>query len=165
MTPQERLALIERYARGPETLEAALRRLPAEALTWRPAPGKWSAHEVVCHCADSETIASTRIRFLVGEEPATILGYDENRWARRFDYHALPLDLALRQIAQVRAWTTDLIRRFEERDWACRGTHTESGAYGAETWLAIYAEHLEIHARQIERNRKAWDERGVASDT
>ena len=71
--------------------------MPAEALQWRPAPGKWSVHEGVCHCADSETISSTRIRLLVGEERPTILGYDQDRFAQRFDYHAQPLDLALRQ--------------------------------------------------------------------
>ncbi len=156
MTPEERLILIERYADGPRVLRAALARVPAEAQSWRPAPGRWSAHEVVCHCADSETVSSTRIRFLVGSEGPMILGYDPDRWAQRFDYSALPLELALRQIEQVRAWTTDLIRRFPPEFWACAGTHSESGRYDAEVWLATYAEHLEIHARQIERNLVAW---------
>ena len=40
--------------------------------------------------------------------------------------------------------------------WAREGTHTESGRYTAEHWLKTYAEHLEIHARQIERNLEAW---------
>lgn len=159
MTPEERHRLVERYAGSPRILRSALARVPDEALQWRPEPSKWSAHEVVCHCADSETISSTRIRFLVGEERATILGYDQDRWAQRFDYHALPFDLALRQIEQVRAWTTDLIRRLPDSHWSCTGTHTESGSYGAETWLGIYAEHLEVHARQIERNLEAWNRR------
>jgi len=158
MSPQERQSLMQRYADGPRLLRAALGRLPADAVQWRPAPGKWSAHEVVCHCADSETISSTRIRFLAGEERPAILGYDPDRWAQRFDYHSLPLEMALRQIDQVRAWTFDLIRRFPDATWSREGTHTESGRYGAETWLATYAEHLEIHARQIERNLAAWNQ-------
>jgi len=159
MTPEERTSLIERYAAGPALLRAALERVPAPALQWRPAAGKWSAHEVVCHCADSETISSTRIRFLVGEEHPTILGYDQDRWAQRLDYHARPLDLALRQVDQVRAWTLDLLRHLPPEAWACEGTHSESGRYGAETWLRLYAEHLEVHARQIERNVQAWESR------
>lgn len=157
MTPKERLSLIERYSAGPRLLRAAVERVPADALRWRPATGKWSAHEVVCHCADSETVSSTRIRFLTGEERPTILGYDPDRWAQRFDYQSLPLELALRQIDQVRAWTADLIRRFPPEYWAREGTHSESGPYGAEKWLTTYAEHLEIHARQIERNLAAWN--------
>jgi hypothetical protein len=159
MTPAERRAQVERYGAGPRLLRDALARVPSEALQWRPAPGKWSVHEVVCHCADSETISSTRIRFLIGEERPRILGYDQDRWAACFDYHGLPLDLALRQIEQVRAWTTDLLRRLPDACWTREGTHTESGRYTAEDWLGIYAEHLEVHARQIERTLGAWNGR------
>ena len=156
MTESERQQLIERYERGPGLIRDALAKVPAEALQWRPAPGKWSVHEVVVHCADSETIASTRIRFLVGEDNPTIVAYDEAGWARRFDYHAVPLDLALRQLETVRAWTADLIRRLPESAWSRAGTHTESGPYTAARWLELYAGHLEVHTRQIARNMEAW---------
>ena len=59
----------------------------------------------------------------------------------------------------MRAWTAALIERFPETAWARVGTHTESGRYAATDWLRIYAEHLEIHARQIERNLAAWNAR------
>ena len=156
-----RKSLIERYEKGPELLRAAVAKVPAAALKWRPAPGKWSVHEVVGHCADSETISSTRIRYLVGEERAAIQGYDQDRWAERFDYHAMPLELGLAQVAQVRAWTAQLIRRLPESAWECSGTHTEYGAYSATRWLELYAEHLEVHSRQIERNLAAWKARGA----
>jgi hypothetical protein len=152
-----RTQLIDRYVRGPALLRDALARVPREAVKWRPAAGKWSAHEVVCHCADSETISSTRIRFVVGEEHPTIMGYDQDRWAREFDYHSLPLDIAMRQIEQVRAWTADFIQRLPDAAWSREGTHTESGRYSADKWLEIYAEHLEQHARQIDRNVAAWN--------
>ena len=64
LTVAERNALIEQYANGPARLRAAIAAVPAEALTWRPKPGEWSAHEVAVHCADSETNAAGRIRFL-----------------------------------------------------------------------------------------------------
>jgi len=156
MKPDERNALIERYTRGPQLLREALARVPKEALQWRPAPGKWSAHEVVGHCADSETVSSTRIRYVVGEDRPTIQGYDQDRWAQAFDYHAQPLDLALKQVEQVRAWTTELIRRLPDSAWAREATHTESGRYLASRWLELYAEHLEVHARQIDRIVAAW---------
>lgn len=156
MTPDERQALIERYSRGPALLAAALAKVPRAALQWKPAADEWSVHEIVCHCADSETISGTRIRFLVGTDRPTLSGYDQDDWARRFDYHGLSLDLALRQVEQVRAWTADMIRRLPGSAWSREGTHTESGHYTAEEWLKIYAEHLEVHARQIERNAAAW---------
>jgi hypothetical protein len=152
----ERRALIDQYAAGPARLRAAIAAVPAEALTWRPAPREWSAHEVAVHCADSETQAAGRIRFLAAEPEPLVQGYDEAQWAVAFDYHAHPLELALATVDAVRANTTALLRRLPEETWTRVGRHTESGRYGAEDWLRIYAAHLEDHARQIEANVKAW---------
>ena len=152
----EREALFQRYADGPARLKAALAVVPSEALQWRPKPGEWSAHEVVVHCADSETNGAARIRYLTAEADPVILGYDEAEWARRFDYHEHPLEPALALVEAVRANTVALIRRMPEKAWQRVGRHSESGTYAAEDWLKIYAEHLEIHARQIEANMAAW---------
>lgn len=156
MTPDERDACIQRYEEGPALLGQALASVPAEALTWRPAPGKWSVHEVIVHCADSEANAHMRIRYLVGEPTPVIMAYDEARWAREMDYHAHPIDLALATVVTVRANTVPLLRRLTDADWSKAGRHTDSGAYGAEDWLRSYAEHLEVHVRQIARNLAAW---------
>ena len=148
--------LIQRYADGPARLKAALATVPAEALKWRPEPGECSAHEVVVHCADSETNAAARIRYLAAEADPVIVGYDEAEWARRFEYHDHPLEPALALVETVRANTVALIQRMPEEAWQRVGRHSESGRYSAEDWLRIYAEHLEIHARQIEANVAAW---------
>ena len=113
----------------------------------------------MCHCADSETNAYARIRFLVAESEPVIVGYDQETWARVFDYHTLPLDPALAVVDAVRASTAALVRRLPEAAWQRAGRHTESGPYGAEDWLRIYAEHLEGHAQQIEANLAAWRSR------
>ena len=156
ISPQERDALIEQYARGPDELRKALARVPKEALQWRPAPGKWSAHEVVVHCADSETNAALRLRYLLAEREPLIVGYDQDAWARLFDYHAQPLEASLAVAAAARDRTVPLLRRMSEADWAREGRHTESGRYTAEDWLRIYAAHLVGHARQIGRNVEEW---------
>src|SRR5262245_41522814 len=155
----QRSALIQQYADGPRRLRAALQSVPPEAIQWRPKPGEWSAHEVVVHCADSETQAASRIRVVASEKDPVILGYDQETWARDFDYHAHPIDLALAVVDAVRANTAALLRRLPERVWHREGRHSESGCYTAEDWLSIYAEHLEGHARQIEANVAAWRQR------
>jgi hypothetical protein len=150
---------IRRYAAGPGLLRQAWDRVPEEARTWRPGPGRWSAHEVVCHCADSETNAYLRIRCLAAEPEPLILGYDQDRWAVVFDYHAQSPDLALRTVEAVRASTAALLVTLADEVWTRQGRHTQSGAYSAEGWLTIYAEHLEKHAGQIDRTRAAWEAR------
>lgn len=155
-TRSERDDLIGRYESGPARLREALTKVPREALKWRPGEGKWSVHEVICHCADSETNAAMRVRYLMAEPSPTIVGYDQARWAEALDYMAAPLGPALATIEAVRANTAALLRRLPEEAWARRGRHTESGDYSAEDWLAVYAGHLEKHAGQIERNLAAW---------
>ena len=159
LSSTERASLIDRYERGPARLKAALAQVPAEALQWRPGPGRWSAHEIIVHCADSESNAAMRIRYLVAEPAPTIVGYDQDRWAVQFDYHKHPLAAALATVESVRANTVPLLRRLSDGDWAKTGTHTESGRYGTDDWLRVYAEHLEKHAGQIERNLAAWRSR------
>ena len=162
LTASERASLIQQYADGPQRLRSAFRAVPPAAIQWRPKPGEWSAHEVVIHCADSETQAASRIRVVASEKDAVIQGYDEAQWARDFDYHAHPVDVALVTVDAVRANTAALLRRLPESAWSKVGRHTESGRYAAEDWLKIYAEHLENHARQIEANVAAWKASGKA---
>src|SRR2546430_15002334 len=95
LTAAERATMIERYAHGPTLLKRALAKIPADALKWKPASGKWSAHEIVVHCADAETNAHMRLRYLIAEPDPVIVGYDQDGWALALDYHAHPLDLAL----------------------------------------------------------------------
>lgn len=159
MTPADRAALIRRYAVGPTVLEAALTLVPQAALQWRPAAGKWSVHEVIVHCADSETNAHMRLRYLVAEPEPLIVGYDQDRWAVDLDYHAHPLEPALAAIRAVRGNTVPLLERLTEAQWRKTGRHTEHPTYGVEKWLETYAEHLEVHARQIGRNIDAWARR------
>ncbi len=155
----ERAELIRRYADGPAKLRAAFERVPAEARQWRPAPDKWSAHEVVVHCADSESNASLRIRYLAAEKEPLIVGYDQELWAKTLDYHSHPVDLALATVEAVRANTVPLLRRLPEAVWTREGKHTESGRYTGDDWLNIYAAHVENHAHQIERTLESWQSR------
>ena len=159
MSPAERDRMIAQYEEGPRLLREAWTRVPEEARQWRPGPGKWSAHEIIVHCADSETNAAGRIRYLLAEKDPRILGYDQDRWAELFDYHSLPVEPAFQAIEAVRQNTLPLIRRITDAQLSIMGHHTESGAYGVADWLRSYGEHLHVHVRQIGRNLEAWGKR------
>lgn len=159
LSVDEREKLIHQYAEGSVKLRQALAKVPEEARKWRPGPGKWSVHEVVCHCADSETNGAMRLRYVLAEKDPLIVAYDQEVWATEFSYHDLPLEPALATVDAVRANTLPLLRRLSEEAWKREGRHTETGRYTAEDWLKIYAEHLEKHSEQIERNLEAWSAR------
>jgi len=156
MTHEERDRLVRQYAEGPALLRQAWAAVPIEARQWRPAPGKWSAHEVVVHCADSETNAAGRLRYLLAESDPRIIGYDQDRWATILDYHALSVEPAFAAIEAVRANTLPILHRLTDDEIARMGHHTESGAYGVADWIRTYGEHLHVHVRQIGRNVAAW---------
>ncbi|HKF42615.1 MAG TPA: DinB family protein [Thermoanaerobaculia bacterium] len=153
---EEREALIRRYEEGPNKLRDAFARVPRDAWKWKPEPHRWSAHEVVCHCADAETNAAARIRYLVAEKNPAIQAFDQDRWAEVLDYDSERVELALAAVDVARARTAGLLRRLPEQAWASEGTHSEAGRYTAEDWLKVYAEHLEKHAAQIDRVVEAW---------
>lgn len=159
MSPEQRRLLVTQYATGPERLEAALAAVPAAALQWRPGPGRWSVHEIIVHCADSETNAHMRLRYLLAEPDPLILGYNQDHWAIELDYHTHPLPLALATIRAVRANTVPLLQRLTEAQWQRTGRHTENPHFGVEPWLEAYGVHLDVHVRQIGRNMEAWGKR------
>ena len=156
LAEEERRRLIDRYAEAPERLRAAIDSVPKEARKWRPAEGKWSAHEVVCHCGDAEIVAAQRLRYLVCESDPVVPAYDQDRWSRELRYHDVPLEPSLDCVAAVHAHTANLLRALPDDAWGRSGRHSEGAAWDVDRWLSIYGEHVHKHAAQIERNLAAW---------
>ena len=149
MTAADRKKLIDRYNDGYRVVAEALVGATDEQLDARPAPGKWSAREVVHHLADSEMTAATRLRLLVATDNPQIFGYNQDDFARRL-YYDRPIAASLDAFKSARRTTGEIMERMTDADWArAAGTHTEHGAYTADRWLEIYAEHAHNHAAQI----------------
>ena len=156
MTSAERKGLIARYKAGYGEVTAALRGIAPDELEWRPAPSEWSAREVVHHLADSESISAQRLRRLLVEDNPVIQGYDQDVYARQLRYQSRPMAPALEAFRAARTTTAQLLDTMTDADWQRAGTHSESGPYSAAKWLEIYADHGEVHAGQIRKNRAAW---------
>lgn len=153
MTPDERKALIEQYADGFNEVMRNLQGLTPEQILAHPIEGKWSACEIIQHMADSEMNSAIRLRRLLFEENAEIIGYDQDGYATRFAYNERDIQPALDAFRSARATTMQIIERMTEEDWQRAGTHNEHGRYSVEDWLRIYAAHAHNHAAQIGRLR------------
>jgi hypothetical protein len=92
--------------------------------------------------------SAIRLRRLLAEENPTIVGYDQEEFARRLRYDR-PLEGSLLAFKGARESTVPLLRTLTDEDWSRAGTHTESGPYSVETWLHIYVAHGQDHAEQI----------------
>jgi len=154
MQPDERKLLIAQYEDGYRAVALALLKITPEELDARPAPGKWSAREIVHHLGDSETTAAVRFRLLLAEDKPAIQGYDQDRFAGRLHYER-PHEASLEFFRAARAATAELMGCLAEADWLREGTHSEVGRYGLDTWLRTYAPHAHRHADQIRVARSA----------
>ena len=154
MTADTRRQLVERYKDGYRVVLEALAGATDAELDAHPAPGKWSAREIVHHLADSEMTSAVRLRLLIATDNPTITGYDEAEFARRL-YYDRPLDASLAAFKAARLTSGEILDRLSEAQWERKGTHTESGAYGVERWLDIYSKHAHDHADQIRAARRS----------
>ena len=152
MDRQTRAQLIARYKDGYRVVAAALEGATDAELDAKPAPGKWSAREIVHHLADSEMTSALRLRLLVTEEHAAIRPYDQDECARKL-YYNRPIAASLQAFQAARNSTGELLDHMSELDWAKEGAHPEHARYTVEGWLEIYAAHAHNHADQIGRAR------------
>lgn len=151
MDPAERNRLIARYRDGYRAVREALEGV-TEAELDRSADGGWSPRQVVHHLADSELMAAVRIRRLLTEAKPVIYGYDEKAFTEKLSRDR-PIEPSLEAMRWARETCAELLDRMSEADWRITGTHSESGRYGTEDWLRIYAAHAHDHAEQIRRSR------------
>ena len=154
MDAKEREQLVAQYRDGYRAVSEALLKISDEELDARPAPGRWTAREIVHHLADSEMTAAIRLRRLLAEDRPAIVGYDQDDYARKLHYDR-PYQSSLEAFRWARETTAELLERLAPADWLREGTHSEEGTYGVETWLRIYAAHAHRHARQIREARAA----------
>lgn len=149
MTSEERKKLIDQYNDGYRVVAEALTGIDDEQLDARPAPGKWTAREVVHHLGDSEMAAAFRLRLLIAIDNPPIYGYDQDLFARRLFYDR-PIAASLDAFKAARMATGEILQTMTDADWQRPGSHTEmKGNYTPERWLQIYAPHAHKHAEQI----------------
>jgi hypothetical protein len=152
MDKSTRDRLVARYKDGYRAVAEAIEGATDAELDARPAPGKWSARELVHHLADSEMTSAIRMRNLIATDNVAIAGYDQDAFARRLHYDR-PIAASLAAFKAARDATAELLDRLTEADWKREGTHPEHGRYGMDTWLGIYGVHAHDHAEQIRRAR------------
>ena len=70
----------------PKKLAGLVRKLSRKQLTRKPAPDKWSIAEILAHLVDAEIVGSWRMRQVLGNNGATLQAFDQNMWAKTFDY-------------------------------------------------------------------------------
>ena len=143
--------MIQRYRDGHRAVVDALQGLSDEELD-RSVSDEWTPRMIAHHLADSEMMSAIRLRRLITEKNPVIHSYDEAEFARKLTSDR-PIEPSVEAMRWARETSAQILERLTEEDWRRGGTHSESGPYSVDDWLAIYAKHGHDHAEQIERSR------------
>jgi hypothetical protein len=152
--------LVEHYSRGGEKLSLAIRGLTREDLLCPPPSdnpelGKWSIQQVVIHLADCEQVYADRIKRVIAEENATLLAFDENRWANRLAYDAQSSQDAATLVELTRRQLGCVLATLGEGAWQRSGTHSERGKLTLHALVDGAVKHFEHHLKFIHAKRAA----------
>lgn len=156
MTHEERLALIERYGQAYQKLVDALKRFPRDMWHFKPAPSRWSIHEIIIHLADSEANSFIRARCFIAEPGKTVMAYDQDKWASDLRYDLQDTEGALELFKWLREMTYRIIKVIPESYWGRTVNHPENGVMTFDQWLKIYEDHVPLHISQMQKNYDLW---------
>ena len=156
MDAEMRREKVESYGDAYAQVVEALKQFPEEMWQFRDPHGCWSIHEHIVHIADSEANSYIRCRRFIAEPGASLMAYDENRWAVALDYHSQSVEEALELFRQLRRKTYGLIRPLPEAVWSSSAHHSEDGAMTLDHWLDVYERHVSEHVQYMRENHEAW---------
>ena len=159
MDQAERDRSLEIIRSTPDRLKAALAGVPRKLLTWRPAPGKWSIHEIVCHMRDAERDGYLyRYRRVLAEDNPTFPDVDGDKLALERQYGRMNLREAVWDWRAARKEVLALLKKIRPEQWQRIGTHESLGPMSLEIILKRQAlGNDEAHLGQIEHIKKRWD--------
>jgi hypothetical protein len=149
-------SLLERFRRGAELIAVVTTGAAGSELDYAADDSKWSVRKIVCHLADSELVGADRFRRVIAEDNPTLIGYDQNAWAKNLDYDRRKFSQALESFRRMRNENYELLKDLPEETWQRTGNHNERGVVTLLQFLELYANHSESHARQIQSVREAF---------
>lgn len=135
----------------PAELRGLVERLGPEAADTRPAPGRWSVRELLCHIADCEVAWAWRLRLVYGADKPAVQPFEQDPWARAYDGVRYTTEAALATFEAMRTWNLALIETFSEADKARPAHHPEIGDLSLWTLVEIAAGHDLHHLKALEK--------------
>jgi len=138
-------------AATPRKLERLIKKAPAAKLRKRPAPGKWSAGEILAHLSDCEIVTGWRMRQILGAPGIQIQAFDQDAWAAAGHYEKRDARKSLEHFRVAREDNLALLKSLTPEQWKHHGMHAERGVESIEQIVRLMAGHDLNHLAQVER--------------
>ena len=140
---------------APKKLALLLKGKTNKQLMRRPAPDKWSVAEIVAHLSDAELAISWRIRQILSNNAVPIQAYDQDKWAKTFDYAHRDPRRSLENFRSLREANVALLKSVPRKLWENYGVHEERGHESISHVVRMVAGHDLNHLQQVQRILKA----------
>ena len=137
-TPQEYVQRILTYVSGKDPLniqaqtakelERLIEGASASRLRKRPGPGKWSVAEILAHLADTEIVASWRIRAILAAPGTPMQAFDQDAWVTAGHYDKRDPRKSIEVFRVLREMNVALFTTLTPEQWKHHGVHAERGA-------------------------------------
>ena len=159
MDQAERERYLDIVRSTPDRLKAALAGVPRKLLVWRPAPGKWSIHEIVCHMRDAERDGYLhRYSKILAEDNPVFPDVDGDKLALERQYGRMNLREVVRDWRAARKEVVAVLKKVKREQWQRTGTNESLGPMSLEVILQRQAlGNDEAHLGQIENIKKRWE--------
>jgi len=138
-------------AATPARIAGMTRSLTPAQLAKRPAPGKWSIQEIICHLAETDLVMCCRARWIAFEDNPTLVPFDQNKWSAGWLREKEPVVETLERFRLIRRSQVRLFRSAAGKDWSRSGFHPERGIVTLKEQLETVAGHDLNHLAQIRR--------------
>ena len=134
---------------APKKLAALIKGKNSKQLMKRPAPDKWSVAEIAAHLADAELAISWRLRQILANNAIPIQAYDQDAWARTFNYARRDPRESLVNYRTLREANVALLKSVPRKLWDNYGIHQERGNESVSHVVKMVAGHDLNHLQQI----------------
>jgi uncharacterized damage-inducible protein DinB len=147
--------LVKEYLAGPKLLRDAVKGMNKEQLLAKPVAGKMSTLEVVCHLSDFDPIYVERMKRVIAMEKPSVLGADEDLFAKKLCYHERDVEEELMLLDVTRRSMARILNKLPLEAWSREGIHSERGTMTLQKMVETMNDHIPHHVKFIEEKRKA----------
>ena len=135
---------------APKKLASLIKGKTKKQLTRRPAPDKWSVVEILAHLADAELAIGWRLRQILSNNAASLQAYDQDLWARTFNYSRCDPRVSLATFRTLREANLALLKSVPRKLWDNYGVHQERGNESINHIVRMISGHDLNHLQQVE---------------
>src|SRR5215831_15147655 len=118
-------------------------------LRGRPFADKWTPNEIIGHLTDSEWVYGYRLRLILSEDSAPIIGTQQNQWVSALRHNDREPAELVKEFRTLRHLNLEQWRRMQPADFERAGQHNERGPESLGMLLKMLAGHDLSHLAQI----------------